>query len=65
MDLLSCLNVYFLPYEREQEVHKCIHPSHFRVSSITISYVVIKETSQILLHILWHLRKAQIYLVSL
>ena len=26
--------VYFLPYEREQEVHKCIHPKHFQVSGI-------------------------------
>ena len=57
--------VYFLPYEREQEVHKCIHPKHFRVSGIKISNVVIKETSQILLQTLWHLRKAQINLVSL
>ena len=44
--------VYFLPYEREQEVHKCIHPKHFRVSSIKISNVVTKETSQILLQTL-------------
>ena len=41
--------VYFVPYEREQEVHKCIHPKHFRVSGIKISYVMTKETSQILL----------------
>ena len=40
---------YFLSYEREQEVHKCIHPKHFRVSGIKISNVVTKETSQILL----------------
>ena len=54
--------VYFLPYEREQEVHKCIHPKHFRVSSIKISNVVTKEISQILLQTLW---KPQINLVSL
>ena len=30
--------VYFLPYEtdREQEVHKCIHSKHFRVSGIKL-----------------------------
>ena len=43
---------YFLSYEREQEVHKCSHPQHFRVSSIKISNVVTKETSQILLQTL-------------
>ena len=57
--------VYFLPYGKEQEVHKCIDPKHFQVSGITISNVVTKETSQILLHTLWHLRKPQINLVSL
>ena len=57
--------VYFLPCEREREVHKCIHPKHFRVSGIKISNVVTKETSQMLLQTLWHLRKPQINLVSL
>ena len=47
-------HVYFLPYEREQEVHKCIHPKHFRVNGFKISNVVTKETSQILLQTLWH-----------
>ena len=48
--------VYFLPYEREQEVQKCIHPKHFQVSlsGIKISNVVTKETSQIVLQTLWH-----------
>ena len=40
------LLVYFLPYGKEQEVHKCIHPKHFRVGNIKISNVVTKETSQ-------------------
>ena len=57
--------LYFLPYDREQEVHKCIHSKHFRVSVIKISNVVTKETSQILLQTLWHLRKLQIHIVSL
>ena len=57
--------IYFLPYEREQKVHKCIHPKHFRVSNIKSSYVVTKETSQILLQTLWHLPEPQINLVSL
>ena len=57
--------VYFLPYEREQEVHKCIHPKHFRVSGIKIGKVATKGTSQILLQTLWHLWKPQINLVSL
>ena len=57
--------VYFLPYGKEQEVHKCIHPKHFRVSGIKISDVVTKETSQILLQTLWHLGKPQINVVSL
>ena len=42
-----------------------INPKHFRVSGIKISNVVTKETSQILLHTLWHLRKPQMNLVSL
>ena len=37
--------VYFLPYESEQEVHKCFHPKHFRVSNIKSSNVVTKKTS--------------------
>ena len=53
------------PLWREQEVHKCIHLKHFRVSGIKISNVVTKETSQRLLRTLWHLRKPQINLVSL
>ena len=59
--------VYFLPFEREQEVHKCIHPKHFRVSDIKSSNVMTKETSheQILLQTMRHLRKPQINLVSL
>ena len=60
------LLVYFLPYGKEC-VHpkQCVHPKHFRVSGIKISNVVTKETSQILLQTLWHLRKPQINLVSL
>ena len=42
------LFVYFLPYEREQEVHKCIYPKHFRASGIKISNVMTKETSQMI-----------------
>ena len=64
MDLFIRLFI-FLPYGKEQEVHKCIHPNHFRVSGIKISNVVTKEISQILPQTLWHLRKAQINLVSL
>ena len=41
--------VYFLPYKREQVVHKSISPKHFRVSGIKISNVVTKETSEIFL----------------
>ena len=59
------LLVYFLSDEKEQEVHKCTHPKHFRVSGIKISNVVTKETSQILLQTLWHLWKLQLNLVSL
>ena len=55
----------FLPYEREQEVHKYIHPKHFQVSGIKISNVVTKETSQMWLQTLWHLRKPQINSVRL
>ena len=57
--------VYFPPTEKKKEVHKCIHPKHFRVSGIKISNVVTKETSQVLLQTLWYLRKPQINLVSL
>ena len=64
MDLLSCLFI-FSPTRKEQDVHKCVHPKHFRVSGIKISNVLTKETSQILLQTLWHLRKPQINLVSL
>ena len=60
MDPLSRL--FNFPYEREQEVHKCIHPKHYRVSGIQISNVATKETSQILLQTLWA-RKPQINLV--
>ena len=65
MDLLSGLFIFSPAYEREQEVHKCIHPKHFRVSGIKISNVMTKETSKILLQTLCHLWKAQINLVSL
>ena len=65
MDFLSRPLVSFLLYEREQEVHKCSHPKHFQVSDITSSNVVTKQTFQILLQTLWHLRKLQINLVSL
>ena len=34
---------------KETKVHKCIHLKHFRVSSIKISNVVTKETSQIII----------------
>ena len=43
---------YCLPYEREQKVHKCIPAKYFRVSSLKISNVVTKETSQ--MQALWH-----------
>ena len=43
MDLLSRL-VFFSLNEREQEVHKYIHPKHFRVRGIKITNVVTKET---------------------
>ena len=42
MDLLSCLFI-FPPTEKKQEVHKCIHPKHFRVSGIKLSNAVTKE----------------------
>ena len=58
----ACL---FSPLQKRQEVHKCIHLKHFRVSGIKISNVLTKETSQISLQTLWHLRKPQINLVSL
>ena len=53
---------YFLPYGKEQEVHKCIHPKHFRVSGIKISTVVTKETSQIFSLFMWrnHIPKLNI-----
>ena len=46
------LLVHFVPNGKEQEVHKCIHPKHFRVGGIKVSNVVTKETSQILLQTL-------------
>ena len=49
MDFLSCLFIFSSMKLKEQEVHKCIHPKHLRVSGIKISNVVTKETSQILL----------------
>ena len=39
--------VYFLPYRKEQEIHKCIYPNHIRVSGIKISNVLTNETSHI------------------
>ena len=55
----------FLPMKENKKFsHNCIHPKHFRVSSIKISNVT-KETSQIYLQALWHLQKPQINLVSL
>ena len=64
MDLLSRLFI-FSPMKENKKFTNGIHPKHFRVSSIKISNVVTKETSQILLQTLWHLRKPQINLVSL
>ena len=65
MDLLSRLFIFSPMKENKKFSHKCIHLKHFRVSGIKISNVVTKETSQILLQTLWHLRKPQINLVSL
>ena len=62
MDLLTRLFIFSVYYERQQEVHKCIDLKHLRVSGIKISNVMTKETSQILLRTLWHLRKPQITL---
>ena len=56
MDLLSRLFIFSPMKENIQEVHKFVHPKHFRVSGIKISNVVRKETSQILLQTLWHLQ---------
>ena len=39
----SQLLVYFLPYGKEQEVHKCIRPKHLRVSGIKLSNAMTKE----------------------
>ena len=67
MDLLSrlfILTIFSPMKENKKFSQKCIHPKHFRVSSIKISDVT-KETSQILLQTPWHLRKLQINLVSL
>ena len=41
------------PKGTQPNSHKCIRPKHFRVTG----NVVTTETSQILLHSLWHLRK--------
>ena len=41
---ISSVACLFLPYGKEQEVHKCIDPKHFRVSGIKISNGVTKET---------------------
>ena len=66
MDLLSRLFIFSPMKENKKFNHKCIHPKHFQVSSIKISNVVTKETSQILLQTLWHSWKPQINnLVSL
>ena len=63
MDLPSRLFMFSPMSENKKFSHKCIHQKHFRVSSIKISNVVTKETSQILLQT--HLRKPQINLKSL
>ena len=65
MDLLSRLFIFSHMKENKRFSHKCIHLKHFRVSGIEISNVATKETSQILLQTLRHLRKPQINLVSL
>ena len=64
MDLLSCLFIFSRMKENKKLSHKCIHLKHFQVNGIKISNVT-KETSQILLQTLWHLRKPQINLVIL
>ena len=65
MDLLSRLFIFSPMKENKKFSHNCIHLKHFRVSGIKINNVMAKETSQILLQTLWHLRKLQINLVSL
>ena len=65
MDVRGRLFIFSPMKENRKFSHKCIHLKHFRVSGIKISNVVTKETSQILLQTLWHLRKPQINLVSL
>ena len=65
MNLLSRLFIFLPMRENKKFSHKYTHPKHFRVSGIKISNVVTKETSQILLQTLWHLRKPQKNLVSL
>ena len=65
MDLLSRLFIFFPMKDNKKFSHKCIYPQQFRVTGVKISNVVTKETSQILLQTLWHLRKPQINLVSL
>ena len=59
MDLLNRLFIFSPMKENKKFSHKC-HPKHFQVSGIKISNVMTKETSQILLQTLWHLRKQQI-----
>ena len=34
MDLLTRLFIFSAYYERQQEIHKCIDPKHFRVNGI-------------------------------
>ena len=65
MGLLRRVFIFSPMKENKKFNHKCIHPKHFQVSSIKISNVVTKETSQILLQTLWHFQKPQINLVSL
>ena len=65
MDLLSHLFIFSPMKENKKFTNTCIHPKHFQVKGIKISNVVTKETSQILLQTLWHLRKPKINLVSL
>ena len=40
---ISSATCLFLPYEREQEVHKCMHPKYLQVSSSKISNVGTKK----------------------
>ena len=56
--------VYFLPYEREQGVQSQMY-SRNNSDLVALAACREKETSQILLQTLWHLRKPKINLVSL